>query len=108
MSLIQWGTGAAHFCNAPSLANVGYRAAWMHDGRLGTNLNDVAREKITETYLMNMDMRIMHERMMQDFKYVQMFAAVGMTEPSNGGTRNALVDCTKPSCHAVPQVIPAR
>ena len=83
-------TGAAHFRNSPTLANVGYRDAWMHDGRLGTNLNDVAREMITETYLMNMDMRIMQERMKQDPVYVKMFKAAGMSEPSNGGARNAL------------------
>ncbi|MEM8700078.1 MAG: cytochrome-c peroxidase, partial [Pseudomonadota bacterium] len=83
-------TGAAHFRNTPTLANVGHRAAWMHDGRLGTNLNDVAREMITETYLMNMDMRIMQERMKQDPVYVAMFQAAGMSEPSNGGARNAL------------------
>ncbi len=83
-------TGAAHFRNAPTLANVGYRDAWMHDGRLGTNLNDVSREMITETYLMNMDMRIMQERMKQDPVYRKMFKAAGMSEPSNGGARNAL------------------
>lgn len=94
-ALSQAYSGAAHFRNAPTLANVGYRAAWMHDGRLGTNLNDVAREMITETYLMNMDMRIMQERMKQDPKYVEMFAAAGMSEPSNGGARNALMDFMK-------------
>ncbi len=83
-------TGGAHFRNAPTLANVGYRAAWLHDGKLGTNLNDVAREMITETHMMNMDMRIMQERMKQDAKYVEMFKAAGMNEPSNGGARNAL------------------
>ncbi len=88
-------TGAAHFRNTPTLANVGYRAAWLHDGRLGTNLNDVAREMITETYLMNMDMRIMQERMKQDPVYVEMFKAAGMSEPSNGGARNALMDFMK-------------
>lgn len=88
-------TGAAHFRNTPTLANVGFRDAWLHDGRLGTNLNDVAREMITETYLMNMDMRIMQERLKQDPKYVEMFAAAGMSEPGNGGARNALMDFMK-------------
>lgn len=83
-------TGGAHFRNAPTLANVGYRAAWLHDGKLGTNLNDVAREMITETHMMNMDMRIMQERMKQDPVYIEMFKAAGMSEPSNGGARNAL------------------
>ncbi|TCD13910.1 photosynthetic protein synthase I [Oricola cellulosilytica] len=88
-------TGAAHFRNTPTLANAGFRDAWLHDGRLGTNLNDVAREMITETYLMNMDMRIMQERLKQDPIYVEMFATAGMSEPSNGGARNALMDFVK-------------
>lgn len=88
-------TGAGHFRNSPTLANTGYREAWMHDGRLGTNLNDVAREMITETYLMNMDMRIMQERIKQDPVYVKMFSDAGMNEPSNGGARNALQDFLK-------------
>lgn len=83
-------TGAGHFRNTPTLANVGHRAAWMHDGRLGTNLNDVTREMITETYLMNMDMRLMQERLKQDTVYVGMFGAAGLGEPSNGGARKAL------------------
>ena len=83
-------TGAAHFRNTPTLANVGRRAAWMHDGRLGTDLNDVIREMITETYLMNMDMRLMQERLKQDPVYVKMFGAAGLGEPSNGGARKAL------------------
>lgn len=83
-------TGAGHFRNTPTLANVGHREAWMHDGRLGTNLNDVAREMIIESYLMNMDMRIMQERLKQDPTYVEMFEAAGLGEPSNGGARKAL------------------
>jgi cytochrome c peroxidase len=85
-------TGAGHFRNTPTLANVGHRAAWFHDGRQGTNLNDVTREMITETYLMNMDMRIMQERMKQDPVYVEMFKAAGKGEPSNGGARSAIAD----------------
>lgn len=95
MALSDAYTGGAHFRNTPTLANVGYRDAWLHDGRLGTNLNDVAREMITETYMMNMDMRIMQERMKQDPIYLELFAAAGMSEPSNGGARNALMDFMK-------------
>ena len=89
-ALSQAYTGAAHFRNSPTLANVGFRDAWLHDGKLGTNLNDVTREMITETFLMNMDMRIMQDRLKQDPKYVEMFDAAGYGEPSNGGARNAL------------------
>ena len=89
-ALSQAYTGAGHFRNAPTLANVGFRDAWLHDGKLGTNLNDVTREMITETFLMNMDMRIMQDRLKQDPKYVEMFDAAGLGEPSNGGARKAL------------------
>lgn len=57
-ALSQAYSGTGHFRNASTLANVGYRDAWMHDGRLRTNLNDVAREMITETYLMNVDAEV--------------------------------------------------
>ena len=62
----------------------------MHDGRIGTNLNDVTREMITETYIMNMDMRLMQERLKQDPVYVEMFEAAGYGEPSNGSVRKAI------------------
>ncbi len=82
--------GAGHFRNTPTLANVGKREAWLHDGRIGTSLNDVTREMLTETYLMNMDMRLMQERLKQDPAYVAMFRAAGLGEPSAGGARQAL------------------
>ena len=87
--------GSLHFRNTPTLINSAHRAAWMHDGRLGTNLNDVTREMLTETYLMNMDMRLMQERLKQDPVYVEMFEAAGLGEPSNGGVRNAIPEYLK-------------
>ncbi len=84
-----------HFRNVPTLANVGYRAAWFHDGRIGTNLNDVTRESLTETYFMNMDMRIMQERLKQDPVYVELFEKAGKGEPSNGGVRSAIQEFLK-------------
>ncbi|RRJ85034.1 photosynthetic protein synthase I [Aestuariirhabdus litorea] len=87
--------GNKHFRNAPTLINSALKQSWMHDGRLGTNLNDVTREMITETYLMNMDMRLMQERIKQDPVYVRMFAEAGMGEPSNGGVRNAIPEYLK-------------
>lgn len=87
--------GNGHFRNSPTLINSASKKVWLHDGRLGTNLNDVTREMITEDYIMNMDMRIMQERMKQDPKYVQMFKDAGMGEPSNGGARNAIPEFLK-------------
>ncbi len=82
--------GSKGFRNTPTLINSAQNANWFHDGRLGTNLNDVTREMITEDYLMNMDMRLMQERVKQDPVYVEMFAAAGYGEPSNSGVRKAI------------------
>jgi cytochrome c peroxidase len=87
--------GSLHFRNTPTLINAALRESWMHDGRLGTNLNDVTREMLTETYLMNMDMRLMQERIKQDPVYVKMFKDAGFGEPSNGGVRNAIPEYLK-------------
>ena len=82
--------GSKGFRNAPTLVNTATAANWFHDGRLGTNLNDVTRESITEDYMMNMDMRLMQERIKQDPVYVEMFEAAGYGEPSNGSVRKAI------------------
>ena len=87
--------GSEGFRNTPTLINTAYKAAWFHDGRLGTNLNDVTREMITETYMMNMDMRLMQERPKQDPVYVQMFKDAGYGEPSNGSVRKAIPEYLK-------------
>ena len=87
--------GNKHFRNSPTLINAAHKKVWFHDGRIGTNLNDVTREMITEDYLMNMDMRIMQERLKQDPVYVKMFEAAGYGEPSNGGVRKAIPEYLK-------------
>ncbi len=88
--------GTDYFRNSPSLINARYKedfadTGWGWDGRMGSNLNDVTRDQITETTIMNMDMRIMHERMKQDPVYVEMCAANFGGECSSGKARNALV-----------------
>lgn len=87
--------GSEGFRNTPSLINTAHKDAWFHDGRLGTNLNDVTRESLTEDYKMNMDMRIMQERVKQDPIYIKMFADAGWGEPSNGKIRNAIPEYLK-------------
>jgi cytochrome c peroxidase len=87
--------GSEGFRNTPTLINTARKAAWFHDGRIGTNLNDVTREMITESYLMNMDMRLMQERLKQDPVYVEMFEKAGLGEPSNGGARKAIPEYLK-------------
>jgi cytochrome c peroxidase len=88
--------GTKHFRNAPTLINTRYKAdfanvGWSWDGHMGANLNDVMRNEITETMIMNMDMRLMHERMKQDPVYVKMCKDVFNGECSSGKGRNALV-----------------
>ena len=87
--------GNGHFRNSPSLINTAHKKIWMHDGRLGTNLNDVTRGMITEDYIMNMDMRIMQERIKQDTLYIKMFEDAGYGEPSNGKVRKAIPEYLK-------------
>ncbi len=87
--------GNEHFRNSPTMINTAHKKVWMHDGRLGTNLNDVTREMLTEDYIMNMDMRIMQERVKQDPVYVKMFKEAGMGEPSNGGVRKLIPEYLK-------------
>ena len=87
--------GSNGFRNTPGLVNTAHKASWFHDGRLGTNLNDVTREMITETYLLNMDMRLMQERLKQDPVYVKMFREAGFGEASNGAVRNAIPEFLK-------------
>jgi cytochrome c peroxidase len=87
--------GNLGFRNTPTLINTASRAAWFHDGRIGTNLNDVTRESITEDYSMNMDMRMMQERLKQDPVYVKMFRDAGYGEPSNGAVRKAIPEYLK-------------
>ena len=87
--------GSDGFRNTPTLINTAGKAAWFHDGRIGTNLNDVTRESITESYFMNMDMRLMQERVKQDPVYVKMFKEAGYGEPSNGSVRKAIPEYLK-------------
>ncbi|MCF6355264.1 MAG: hypothetical protein L3J26_09240 [Candidatus Polarisedimenticolaceae bacterium] len=87
--------GNGHFRNAPTLINVAYKKVWNHDGRIGTSLDDMVREMITEDYIMNMDMRIMQERLKQDPRYLQMFRDAGYGEPSNGKVRQAIPEYLK-------------
>ncbi len=87
--------GNGHFRNSISLINTAHKKVWNHDGRIGTNLNDMTREMLTEDYIMNMDMRVMQERVKQDPLYVKMFKDAGYGEPSNGSVRKAIPEYLK-------------
>ena len=86
--------GSQYFRNAPTLLNTAYKAkfeaaGWAWEGRIGANMNDVMRDQLVETTIMNMDMRIMSERVKQDPEYVKLCDAAGGW-CSNGMVRKAL------------------
>jgi cytochrome c peroxidase len=96
MALSDAYPGTRHFRSAPTLLNVSYKAdfaevGWGWDGHMGANLNDVVRNELTETMMMNIDMRLMHERMKQDAVYVKMCQQNFNGECSSGKGRKALV-----------------
>ncbi len=87
--------GTRYFRSAPTLINSVYKAdfknvGWGWAGHIGANMNDVMRGEITETTIMNMDMRIMHERLKQDPVYVKMCADNFGGDCSSGKARKAL------------------
>jgi cytochrome c peroxidase len=96
MALSDAYPGTRHYRNAPTLINTAYKAdfadvGWSWDGHMGADLNDVVRNEITETMVLNLDMRLMHERMKQDPIYVAMCQENFDGECSSGKGRKALV-----------------
>jgi cytochrome c peroxidase len=78
-----WGDGRAlsrgypaseYFRNAPTVVNAVLKKRFMWDGRLdGSDLGTLVRDMITESPLMNMDSRLMQERLKQVPEYVAMW-----------------------------------
>lgn len=74
-----WGDGQAlstgypsmeYFRNAPTVLNARHRQRFLWDGRLdGSDAGTLVRDMITETHTMNMDGRLMQERLKQVPEY---------------------------------------
>ena len=74
-----WGDGQAlsigypsmeYFRNSPTVLNAKYRQRFLWDGRLdGTDAGTLVRDMLTETHTMNMDSRLMQERLQQVPEY---------------------------------------
>jgi len=74
-----WGDGQAlstgypsmeYFRNAPTVLNAKHRQRFLWDGRLdGADAGTLVRDMITETHTMNMDSRLMQERLQQVPQY---------------------------------------
>jgi cytochrome c peroxidase len=79
-----WGDGQAlstgypsmeYFRNAPTVLNARHQRRFLWDGRLdGTDAGTLARDMITESHTMNMDSRLMQERLKQVPEYREMWA----------------------------------
>jgi cytochrome c peroxidase len=79
-------TSTEYFRNAPTLLNSRYRNRFMWDGRLdGADMGTLVRDMITEAHTMNMDGRLMQERVKQIPEYVAMWEkAVKPGDDPNG------------------------
>lgn len=62
------------FRNTPTIVNSGFKKRFMWDGRLdGSDMGTLVRDMITEAHTMNMDSRLMQERLKQVPEYVAMW-----------------------------------
>ncbi len=85
--------GSKYFRNTKTILNAVYAPFFYWDGRLGGSDKETqVRDSITETHFLNMDGRIMLERLKQIPEYVDMFKkAFGeQAEPSFGLTLKAI------------------
>lgn len=78
-----WGDGqplskgypaSEYFRNSPSIVNAGFKKRFMWDGRLdGSDVGTLVRDMITEAHTMNMDSRLLQERLKQVPEYNAMW-----------------------------------
>lgn len=62
------------FRNTPTIVNATFKKRFMWDGRLdGSDIGTLVRDMITEAHTMNMDSRLMQERLKQVPEYVAMW-----------------------------------
>lgn len=88
--------GAEYFRNAKTVLNAVHAKVLFWDGRLSTDAFQThVRDHITETHFMNMDGRLLQERIKQVPEYVKMFKKAWNAEPSFGKIRNSIRDFEK-------------
>jgi cytochrome c peroxidase len=85
--------GSEYFRNAKTVLNAVHAKVLFWDGRLSSKpFQTHVRDHITETHFMNMDGRLMQERIKQVPEYVEMFQKAWGAEPSFGKIRNSIRD----------------
>ncbi len=78
-------TGNQYFRNAPTIMNTVFQEYLYWDGRMdGQDMPTLVRDHLTEAHFMNMDGRLMVERVKQVPEYVQLFDDAYGTGPSFG------------------------
>ncbi len=83
--------GSRYFRNAKTILNAVYGKTFFWDGRLsGSDIPTVVRDSLTESHFMNMDGRLMQERLKQVPHYVELFQKAFGGEPSFGKTLSAI------------------
>jgi len=83
--------GSDYFRNAKTLLNVAYARYLYWDGRLSAkDLPTQVRDSITESHFLNMDGRLMIERLKQVPEYVRRFRETFAGEPSFGRNLKAI------------------
>ena len=96
MALSNGYTSVLYFRNAPGLFNVAHRNFFMWEGRLdGADLPTVVRDMITESHTMQMDSRLMQERLKQIPEYAEAFQSVFGTDPYGGRIYSAIAEYLK-------------
>lgn len=80
-----------YFRNTPTIMNTVYADYLYWDGRMdGADMPTLIRDHLTEAHFMNMDGRLMVERIKQVPEYVQLFQDTYGSPPSFGGVLNAI------------------
>jgi cytochrome c peroxidase len=88
--------GGVYFRNAISLFNTANRNVLMWDGRLdGADMGTVTRDMLTESHTMNMDSRLMQERLKQVPEYAAMFEEGFGGDPYGGKIYGAIGEYLK-------------
>ena len=85
--------GSEYFRNAKTVLNAVHAEVLFWDGRLSSDPFEThVRDHLTESHFMNMDGRLMQERIKQIPEYVKMFKNAWNSEPSFGKIRNSIRD----------------
>ncbi|MCP4419668.1 MAG: c-type cytochrome [Chloroflexi bacterium] len=90
-ALSDGATGTMYFRNTPTVMNTVYQDYLYWDGRMdGADMPTLVRDHITEAHFMQMDGRLMVERIKQIPEYVHLFEEVYGSGPSFGSIIKAI------------------